>query len=122
MKADSKELVRFLGWFGIGLGFAQIALPHGITSLIGVKSEPANRRWALMVGLREIIAGVGILSNPGKATGWLWARVAGDMMDLSLLGAALASNNTRKVRVVAAVAAVLGITLLDLQESQQFSK
>lgn len=43
-------------------------------------------------------------------------------MDLVLLGRALNSDNARRDRVGAATAAVVGVTLLDLFCSQQFTR
>ena len=44
------------------------------------------------VGVRELVAGVGIFSDRRPAQ-WVWARVAGDTMDLALLGSALRSTS-----------------------------
>jgi uncharacterized membrane protein len=73
------------------------------------------------VGARELGAGTGILGRPRPA-GWLWARVAGDAMDLALLGAALGSRRNTQRRVLAAAAAVAGITALDLYASARRSR
>ena len=51
------------------------------------------------VGLRELACGVGLLSERRPA-GWAWARVAGDMMDIALLGSAMAGGAPRRDRVV----------------------
>jgi len=48
--------------------------------------------------------------------------VAGDMMDLALLGSALTSNKAQRNRVAAATAAVVGITILDVRASVQLSR
>jgi len=70
------------------------------------------------LGAREILAGVGILTQP-KPAAWLWSRVAGDIMDLSLLGAALGSDDSEKERVTAATAAVIGVTVLDVMAARE---
>ena len=62
--------------------------------------------------MREIASGVGILSQR-RPTGWLWSRVAGDAMDLALLGVALKSPENQKNRLAVAIAMVLGVTALD---------
>jgi uncharacterized membrane protein len=64
------------------------------------------------LGLRELAAGVGILSRRRPAP-WVWARVAGDLIDLGLLTAALGSRHTRKPRVLGSMALVAGVTALD---------
>jgi uncharacterized membrane protein len=65
------------------------------------------------MGLREIAAGVGILSQR-RPTPWMWGRVAGDALDLALLGAAMQSDNAQRTRLLSASAAVLGVTALDV--------
>jgi uncharacterized membrane protein len=72
------------------------------------------------VGMREVASGLGILSQP-RPEGWVWARVGGDAMDLSLLGGAWASNRTDKDRVAAATVAVVGVMALDLLCGRQLS-
>lgn len=114
-------LASALGWFSIGLGLAQVAAPGSVARLIGVSDDDSNRRVLQTVGVREIVSGVGILTQP-RPTGWLWARVGGDLMDLALLGRALNSDSARRDRVGMATAAVAGVTLLDLLSSQQFTR
>ncbi|MEN3332808.1 MAG: hypothetical protein V7641_2173 [Blastocatellia bacterium] len=73
------------------------------------------------MGVREIIAGIGILTNPRPAR-WLWSRVAGDAMDLSVLGAAFLSDKSEPSRLIAATAAVAGVTALDVIEAQRLTR
>ena len=108
-----ERLARVLGWVSHGLGLAQIAAPREVARLIGVSDDGDNRALLRTIGVREIVAGTGILARP-KPTEWLWARVGGDVMDLALLGAALNSDKNQRNRVVGATAAVAGLTLLDL--------
>jgi uncharacterized membrane protein len=65
------------------------------------------------VGLRELASGIGILTNR-KPGGWLWGRVAGDLMDLALLRMAFAKRRANRLRLTAATAAVAGVTALDV--------
>jgi Predicted integral membrane protein len=111
--------VTALGWFSIGLGLAEVFVPKPLAKLIGVRKAPSILFRVL--GLREIISGVGILTNPRPA-GWLWSRVAGDAMDLSLLGVALAAGDSGRSRIIAATAAVAGVTALDVIEAQQLNR
>jgi uncharacterized membrane protein len=89
--------------------------------LIGVSDDGDTRAVLRAVGLREIATGVGILARR-RPTGWLWARVGGDVMDLALLGSALKSDHAKQDRVTAAAAAVVGVTALDLLCSAQLSR
>ncbi len=103
-----EQLARGLGWFSIGLGLAQVAMPRRFSKMIGVNGRPSLIR---SIGLREITSGVGILANR-KPAGWIGTRIAGDVMDLSLLALAMRSNDARRTK--AAAAAVAGITALDV--------
>jgi uncharacterized membrane protein len=116
--APTERLATGLGWFSIGLGLAEILVPKGFAKLIGAKGEHTG--FIRFCGLREITAGIGILTNRRPAE-WLWARVAGDAMDLAALGVALTSDDADRGRLSAATAAVVGVTLLDILNAQQLS-
>ena len=79
------------GWFSLGLGTAQLLAPGAMNRLVGADDHATSRavmRW--LGGAREVAAGAGIESRYRPEL-WLWARVAGDMLDLSMLGTVLAS-------------------------------
>jgi uncharacterized membrane protein len=116
-----ERLAKALGWFSLGLGLAQIAAPESVARWIGVREDDDNIAMLRTVGLREIASGFGILTRP-RPTGWLWSRVAGDVMDLALLSSALNASGVEKERVSAATAAVVGITALDLLASERVSR
>jgi hypothetical protein len=63
-------------------------------------------------GARELASGIGVLSGRRPVTA-LWARVAGDIIDIGMLGMALC-RKAQRGRVAVALGAVLGVTLLDL--------
>jgi uncharacterized membrane protein len=110
-----------LGWFSLGLGLAEIMAPGPLARLIGVPDRAATRWVFRALGIREFGAGLGLLSQPHKA-GWLWGRVAGDVVDLSLLGATLLSPRSNRARMGAAITAVLGVTVLDAWAAQKTSE
>lgn len=111
--AKVSGLTKGLGWFSLGLGVAELTMPGKMAGLIGVPDRAKTKAVLRSYGLREIASGIGILAQPRQAR-WLWSRVAGDAMDLSWLGAALASSRANKTRVACAAAAVAGVTALDL--------
>jgi len=114
-------LVRGLGWFSNGLGIMGTVAPDTLAHFIGIDDTSGNRKFLRFVGMREIASGVGILAQ-SQPSPWLWSRVAGDVMDLSYLTFALLSSNGRdKSRVAAALAAVAGVTALDLRASRATS-
>ena len=110
---SADRLARALGWFSIGLGLAELAAPDKLARLIGFRDQDRRRAILRVYGLREIAAGVGILSG-AKPTGWLWGRVAGDALDLSSLGSALKASDADRTKLLAATAAVAGVTAMDV--------
>jgi uncharacterized membrane protein len=117
----ARRLARGLGWFSLGLGAAQIAAPGRVAQLIGVRDQLEIRATMRAAGVREIAHGVGLLSR-SRPVGWAWSRVAGDAMDLTLLGKAMSSNDNDRRRVAAATAAVSGITVIDLVDSTALTR
>lgn len=109
LRRDSR-VINGLGWFSIGLGLAELLVPDPLARLIGVRERPALFR---LLGLRELASGIAIFSRQRPA-GALWSRVGGDLMDLSLLGLALGDPRNDRDRINAAIAAVGGVTALDL--------
>lgn len=109
------QISRGLGWLSLGLGFAEVLVPGALARVIGV---PERRGLIRLLGFREIASGVAILSQRHPAGG-LWSRVGGDALDLALLGGALASHGTKRGRVTGALAAVAGVTALDVYCSGQ---
>ncbi len=104
-------LDTFLGLFSIGLGLAEALTPRRFAEAVGVRYSPS---LVQAYGLREIAAGVGILAgrHPG---GWLWGRVAGDVLDLATLGPELSGADAdRRKKVLTAIVAVAGVTALDV--------
>ena len=97
-----------LGWFGIGLGVAELLFPRFFTRTLGLDRREGLVRF---YGLREIGAGIGLLTARDKAP-WLWARVAGDGLDMATLAAGLHSRRDRR-NVEVAMAMVAGVAALD---------
>jgi uncharacterized membrane protein len=112
---DDRQLGQILGLLSVGLGLAQVLAPRALGRAIGVGDHPAIMR---MVGVREIVTGLGILSERAPGA-WAWARVAGDAIDLALLGAATSSPDADPRRIAAATAGVLGVTALDVYSGKR---
>jgi uncharacterized membrane protein len=119
--ARATGLANGLAWFSIGLGLAELLAPNRVARFIGVKESGTNRALLRAFGARELSAGVGILSRQDRSP-WVWSRVAGDVMDLSMLGAALSSTDTERRRASTAAAAVLGVTALDVLVGKRLSE
>ena len=108
--APGISLARGLGWFSIGLGLAELLAPKEMGRLTGVRHPALLQAY----GLREIATGIGILAS-SRPTAWLWARVAGDALDLGTLGEAIANGHAQdRTRATASAAAVAGVAALDV--------
>lgn len=117
--SNTKALSQFLGWFSIGLGLAELVAPRRVEKCVGA---PGNYKILTpMLGVREITAGLGILTQE-RPKEWLWSRVIGDMMDLALLGAAFKSKKSDGKRLAIATTMVAGVTALDILASKQTSQ
>lgn len=127
---NAAKFSRGLGWFSIGLGLAELLAPRKLSELIGLDDTHDNT--LRLLGAREIASGIGLLGRP-KPTGFMWSRVAGDAMDLALLGSALAQRDARPAafrqfrdterrRLTGTLIAVAGVTLVDLLVSLRLSQ
>jgi uncharacterized membrane protein len=116
---NSKQLAQGLGWFSIGLGLAELVAPRRVEKTVGA---PGNYKILTpLLGVREITAGLGILTQ-ARPKEWLWSRVVGDIMDLALLGAAFGSKRSDTKRLAVATTMVAGVTALDILASKQTSQ
>jgi uncharacterized membrane protein len=117
-----ESLADFLGLFSIGLGLSQALMPGLLARVVGIDHEDERNRTVMrLMGMREISHGLALLSNqqPEKAA---WSRVAGDALDLALLGKALANPDNKRGRTLFATANVLAVTALDVMCAKQLSK
>jgi uncharacterized membrane protein len=113
--SERSPVTNFLGWFSIGLGLAEVVAPQAVARIIGV-DEDRHSTLLRAYGIREIAAGVGILTRP-KPTYWMWNRVMGDAVDLASLGRAMQSERNDHGKLRMATAAVLGVMALDIVDS-----
>jgi uncharacterized membrane protein len=114
-RKQAQRLARGLGWFSIGLGLAEVTMPRRMAQTIGAP------RWTgtlQIFGAREIATGIGILAGRRQSE-WLWSRVGGDVMDLAMLASALFAYRSRPPRIATAMAAVAGVTALDVLAARE---
>jgi uncharacterized membrane protein len=117
---EKDALTSFLGWFSVGLGAAELLAPGVVARVIGV-DEDDNRGLLRAFGIRELIAGAGILTRP-RPTYWMWNRVLGDAIDLAALGRAARSPENNRAKLTVATLAVLGVTALDVISSISYAR
>src|SRR3954454_17988919 len=111
-------LARGLGLFSIALGLVEFVAPRALARALGMpNSKPLIRAY----GAREIATGVGILASDDP-TPWIWGRVAGDGLDIATLMTRHEGDNPKKDNVTLALAAVAGVTALDVYCGQALSR
>ncbi|WP_375771903.1 hypothetical protein NR798_13785 [Archangium gephyra] len=95
----------------LGIGLTELTFPKGLCRVMGV----SRRHAGLMrfFGLREVASGLGLLLQPHRRE-WFWARVAGDVLDLSLLAVAFRLPRANRGWLGAITAAATGLTLVDV--------
>lgn len=105
----SERLPCALGWLSMGVGLTQLTFPERLCRVLGVP-----RRTGLMrgLGLREVATGLGLLLQPRRQ--WVWARVAGDVVDLALLATTFGRLRANRTWQGVLTAAVAGAAVVDL--------
>ena len=112
------RLSKGLGLLGMGLGLAQILAPGRLAGPLGMAGREGFVR---LCGVRELASGLGLMRGRDRPF-WLWARVAGDAMDVAALGAALygAGRSRRpRGRILMALAGVAAVTFLDIRAARR---
>jgi len=113
-----ERLATGLGLFSIGLGVAELLAPRHVARLAGLK-QPDERADSLVraFGAREIASGLAILARPSSAAP-VWARVAGDALDLYSLRAAASTRDVDQPIADIASASLLAVAALDVYVAQ----
>jgi uncharacterized membrane protein len=119
-RVNFDRVARRLGWLSLGLGLMELLMPRRVQKLAGV---PLGDFSTLIraAGVRELMHGLLIFmqARPHQA---MWTRVAGDALDLSVLAAATQQRCVDQPRLATAMAAVAGISALDLVTAVQLRR
>lgn len=113
-----KRLSTGLALFSLALGAAELIAPRALSSAIGLKTRARTLRT---LGVREIASGIAMLARPRSSLGPT-ARVAGDVLDLVVLGASRRKRFARGSKLTLAILAVAAVAALDLLASQRLAK
>lgn len=121
---DDTEFARGLGWASIAIGLTELLATKQVQSMLGLEDTPDRRGTIRVLGVREVMHGVSILTEEKptqQMAASVWGRVAGDVLDSALLG--IAATKTKKPFSFAAVTLnVLAIGLADLLCAKRLSK
>jgi len=108
-------MARALGWFSIGLGVAELVAPRAVAKACGMSGRGTGLLRAY--GAREVAAGVGLLKSADPSP-WLWARVAGDVLDIATVGYK-ARRRGEGVKMGVALAALAGVAAFDVMAASR---
>jgi hypothetical protein len=110
---NTTALVKGLTGASLGVGVTELLAPGKVAALRGVDDTKRTRRVIQALGARECGHGAALLRGPDKL---VWTRVAGDLLDLTLLGAGVAATDGRgrRRRGTIAAAALSGVAGIDL--------
>lgn len=118
---QAKTISKGLGLYSLGMGLAELAAPSMLAKAIGIAPDFRTRLTMRLFGARELAHGIGILAKPTQPIP-MWSRVVGDVIDLAFLAWAFRSKRTNTERLVGAMVAVLGVTVLDAVTSAKLQK
>ncbi len=108
-RGSAGRLAGGLGWFSLGIGLLEVAAAGPVARGLGLRGQETLLR---AFGLREILNGVGLLTAADRRP-WMQGRIAGDALDIATL-LAFARRSRNPATLAVGVAAVLGVTVLDL--------
>lgn len=105
-------LARSLAGFSIALGIAELIAAGPIVKWLGMHDK---RTIVRLQGTREVAHGVAILTtnHPRDRAIWMWARVAGDVLDVATLASGLNRHNRNRRRVRYAIGIVAAVSVID---------
>jgi hypothetical protein len=105
--------VKTLGLTSLAIGAAELAAPRQVQEMMGLEDRPEHRGILQVLGVRELMHGVGLLAgSPDRydEVCGVKARVAGDVLDTVLLAAAAKkTRDPAKFALVAAVVSAIGV-------------
>lgn len=110
---NAQQVARGLGWFSLGLGAVEVLAPGQVSRLVGAPQQKASG-LVRAYGARELLAGAGLLTQPRAATAWMWARVAGDVLDLATVGRVQPDEPHGRKRLVGSLLTLTGVTVVDV--------
>ena len=113
-----EQLATALGWFSLALGATELIAPRSLARAVGIPD--VNTSTIRAFGVREVASGLAILARPDRP-GLVWSRVGGNAIDISYLTSAFSSPEADRGRVGVALAAILGVTALDVLCAQHLS-
>lgn len=113
----TRQVAQGLGWFSLALGVTELTCGDAIARWLGMPRAGALVR---AYGVREIVQGVGILGSRDP-TPWIWARVAGDGLDVATVLPGLTGDPRHRANTAIALGALAGVGVVDVLCAQALS-
>jgi hypothetical protein len=113
--SSSDKLAKQLGYLSIGLGLAELVAPKALCRMTGI---PGWENVVRAYGAREIATGLAILTTHSPEP-WIWARVAGDVIDMATVATGLQQDNDKRGANVVVLGALAAVTALRLRVRAQ---
>jgi hypothetical protein len=111
---------RVIGVGSVLLGVTALISPRRLAGFAGIHDKNAPEALAAF-GAKELAAGAALLA-PVKSGPFLWARLAGDIMDMGGLVAAARRPGSHKRLLTVLGVAVVAMTALDLYTAAQATR
>ena len=112
-RGPMRSPARVLGWFSIGLGLVELAMPRTLARAVGMPSLPRVTR---IHGLRQIGTGIGMLTSKDPSP-WLWGSAAGGVLDIATVSAGLVTAR-RPVRTLTSIGLLIGMVYIDMKVAE----
>ncbi|GLK78628.1 hypothetical protein [Methylopila turkensis] len=112
-RRQAETFATALGWVSLGLAAVELAAPGALARRLGLSK---NHQFLKGFGARELATGAGLFGwrrGRGKRV-WIWARVAGDAMDVAALAPALSRDNPKRAAAFAALGVIAAVTVIDV--------
>lgn len=101
-----------MGVFSYVLGTMQVLRPGTVNRMMGVPDHNPNHVVQRLLGVREIATGTGVLFGDNTG-GWMWGRVAGDLMDIGIIGGQLAGRLGTRHRLIGTLVFLTAVLVYD---------
>jgi hypothetical protein len=112
-KTQVERITTTLGFAQLALAAFELARPGALARSIGLEK---NHTFLKGFGAREMATGAGLFGwrrGRGRSL-WIWARVAGDAMDVATLAPALSRANPRRNAAFLVLGVVAVVTVIDV--------
>lgn len=107
---DVGRVVTGMGWLCVAVGVWLLAMPRRVAGLFGMGDRPGI---LAAIGVRDLVIGAGLLLARDPRP-WMGARVAGDLVDLSVMSLGLTRLGFARGRAITGALISGGFLLFDI--------